>query len=547
MNNRLRTLAQLYHTIKYLKVKQVVFRIYYKFVKPKNHHYEVHAHAKWRWSGLAFAKPSIVDDGTIEFLNVKMSIASDIQWNDPGYEKLWLYNLHYFDDLNAMDSELRTTIHRDLIQRWVDSNDFGCGNGWEPYPLSLRIVNLVKWMSRQNKNEITLLRSLSDQTDALLQQIEYHILGNHVFANAKALIFAGAFLEGQLAHKARSRGIKLLNTEIAEQFLEDGAHFELSPMYHCILLWDILELIHLAKCVDGKIAKDDHLYWVKTATLALEWLTSMLHPDGDISFFNDAAFDIAPSPRKIFEFADLLGIKFKQAKLGLVSNKASGYARLSNKVYTVLFDHANVGPDYLPGHAHADSLSVEVSVGDQRVFVNSGTSVYGVSKERLRQRQTASHNTVVVEGQDSSEVWSGFRVARRAYTKVINLQHSPTVSILEASHDGYKRLKTPLIHTRKLECYKSSVKIRDVLSKSAAATFYLHLHPSIKAKLNEANHLTLELNDGRTLELTSSGELSLEPSTWHPRFGVSIPNKRLTIGFKGNNLETVITIIKAPI
>ena len=63
---------------------------------------------------------------------------------------------------------------------------------------------------------------------------------------------------------------------------------------------------------------------------------------------------------------------------------------------------------------HADNLSFEWSLGEQRVLVNSGTSLYGVSSERHRQRKTKSHNTVEIDGFDSSEIWSGFRVARRA-------------------------------------------------------------------------------------------------------------------------------------
>ena len=69
-----------------------------------------------------------------------------------------------------------------------------------------------------------------------------------------------------------------------------------------------------------------------------------------------------------------------------------------------------MGPDYIPGHAHADTLSFELSIGAQRVFVNSGTSEYGLSPKRLNQRKTAAHNTVEVDGKDSSQVWSGLEL-----------------------------------------------------------------------------------------------------------------------------------------
>ena len=41
-----------------------------------------------------------------------------------------------------------------------------------------------------------------------------------------------------------------------------------------------------------------------------------------------------------------------------------------------LLDVARVGPDYLPGHAHADTLSFELSLYDRRTIVNCGISQY---------------------------------------------------------------------------------------------------------------------------------------------------------------------------
>ena len=80
----------------------------------------------------------------------------------------------------------------------------------------------------------------------------------------------------------------------------------------------------------------------------------------------------------------------------------------------LIFDAAAVGPDYIPGHAHADTLSFELSIGRERVFVNTGTSQYGSNLARHSERRTAAHNTVEVNNADSSEVWSSFRVGNRA-------------------------------------------------------------------------------------------------------------------------------------
>ena len=97
---------------------------------------------------------------------------------------------------------------------------------------------------------------------------------------------------------------------------------------------------------------------------------------------------------------------------------SSGYVRMEMKSAVLLIDFADIGPKYLPGHAHADSLSFELSLFKQRIFVNSGVSTYASGRARHFERSTAAHNTVTVDKLDSSEVWSSFRVGRKA--KVFN-------------------------------------------------------------------------------------------------------------------------------
>lgn len=84
-------------------------------------------------------------------------------------------------------------MHLELIHNWIENNPPLKGNGWEPYPTSLRIVNWVKYILSNNINDENILRSLYIQAQVLSQMLEFHLFGNHLFANAKALIFAGVF------------------------------------------------------------------------------------------------------------------------------------------------------------------------------------------------------------------------------------------------------------------------------------------------------------------------------------------------------------------
>ena len=124
------------------------------------------------------------------------------------------------------------------------------------------------------------------------------------------------------------------------------------------------------------------------------------------------------------------------------------YLRVADRDMVALLDVGEVGPDYLPGHAHADTLSFEMSVFGQRVVVNSGTSCYGLGAERSRQRGTSAHSTVEVNGMDSSEVWGGFRVGRRARPFDVVVEETGRGVEVACSHDGYRRLPGQPVHRR---------------------------------------------------------------------------------------------------
>ena len=110
----------------------------------------------------------------------------------------------------------------------------------------MRIVNWIKWCLNGQKLAPSQLDSLATQVQALAEQLEYHLLANHLLANAKALVFAGAFFHGPAGRPLAAAGPPDLPQQMAEQILADGGHFELSPMYHSIILEDLLDVLNLA-------------------------------------------------------------------------------------------------------------------------------------------------------------------------------------------------------------------------------------------------------------------------------------------------------------
>src|SRR5690606_21988665 len=106
------------------------------------------------------------------------------------------------------------------------------------------------------------------------------------------------------------KALKILRSELNEQILDDGAHFELSPMYHQILLNRLLDCINLVQHNPGK--ENDFISFLKEkAIIMLSWLEAITYKNGNIPMFNDCAYDIAPKSAQLFNYAKKLSLKWE--------------------------------------------------------------------------------------------------------------------------------------------------------------------------------------------------------------------------------------------
>jgi uncharacterized heparinase superfamily protein len=406
----------------------------------------------------------------------------------------------------------------------------------------------VKWSWAGDALPPVCLHSLALQARWLAARMEWHLLGNHLFSNAKALVFAGLFFSGDEADRWLAEGLRVIARQLPEQVLADGGHFERSPMYHALALEDLLDLINAAAAWPLQIDQADSDRWRKVAGDMLAWLQGMLHPDGEIALFNDAAMGIAAAPAALRDYATRLGLKVPKQPapqgLSLESWADSGYIRMASSNAVALLDVAPVGPDYLPGHAHADTLSFELSVDGQRVIVNGGTSRYGVGPERMRERSTSSHSTVQVAGQNSSEVWDGFRVARRARPFDLQTAHDADHVRVGCSHDGYCRLPGRPVHRRTWSMDAKGLTVTDTVKgqgdQPAVARFILHPDTRL-VRVDDATWIATLLS-GLVVEFTiGSGSGRLEPAHYAPEFGKAQETHCLAVHLSSGQAVTRIT------
>lgn len=406
---------------------------------------------------------------------------------------LWAYNLNYFDFLlqpgrsQEVGVELIEGFMQDLPSRQV---------GLEPYPISLRGINWIKFLSLHEIRRSDIDASLYTQYQLLFRNLEYRLLGNHLLENAFSLLFGACYFQ-QKDWFVKSR--KLLIRELEEQVLEDGAHFELSTMYHRILLDRLLDCLNLLQnnsCFPDQNPLTRLLQ--EKAVSKLRWMKTMTFADGSMPLVNDATESVAPTSGELFAYAGRLGIDITD--LAPVSLHGSGYRKFSGRSYECIVDVGAIGPDYIPGHAHADTFNFVAQYDGRPLLVDTGISTYEKGMIRDEERGTAAHNTVVVNGTNSSDVWGGFRVGQRA--KVRLLQDSE--SVIEAEHDGYRRFG--VTHRRRWSYGEARITVTDFIhGQAVAAMAFFHLAYDVQAKvIGNAVHVgssVFEFNGAELVEL----------------------------------------------
>lgn len=492
---RMSKFGQYVRTLKHLKWIQIRYRIWYLLrknpvlqkLRPEN---DANHNCYLKGSGFIPNVKVEFSGGEIAFnlLNLDTCYEQDkIAWNDHSHGKLWNYNLCYFEYLSLPDLSTNQKLYliRDFIR-----NSGSIVSGMDAYPISIRGINWIRFLIKEEISDDEIANSLFSQYVLLTKKIEYQVLGNHLLENAFSLFFAAIYFNNSIFYgKARN----ILNGQLNEQILNDGGHFELSPMYHQIILLRMLECIDLA---EGSNWNDDELInsLKRCASKMLGWIKEIAFKNGDIPMVNDSAYDIAPSVEQIFSYA--LTHKIAISKIQL---QESGYRRMNKGSFELCCDVGSVGPDYLPAHGHADSLNFILYHENKPIVVDPAVSTYDNNTQRQNERSTRYHNTVSFSNKDSSEMWGVFRVGRRAYVEILEEDSWA----LRACHDGYwSKYKTAVHRSWKLEI--DTLKIEDKIyqnrnNKSKVSVSSFHFHPACRVIVDVVNnkfhvdHLTFEV------------------------------------------------------
>ncbi|MGH7152404.1 MAG: heparinase II/III family protein, partial [Acetobacteraceae bacterium] len=304
-----------------------------------------------------------------------------------------------------------------------------------------------------------------------------------------------------------TRALRFLPQEITHHGRPDGCHPERSPAAQLAALQDLTEIRALLQAAQAQPPA--------ALASAIERMAPALrllrHGDGALALFNGSKEE--PSA--------LVELVLTQAGRSLRGPSAlpdGGFHRLQAGRSVLIVDCGPPPPAGVDRTAHAGTLSMEMSVGRDRLIVNCGAFPAGPAEWRDATRATAAHSTLVIADVNSSELRPD-GLGRRPTAVEVQRQEANGAHWLEASHDGWKK-PFGAVHRRRLYMAESGEDIRgeDVVEAPTPQPFTVrfHLHPSVHVNLQQDGEaVLLRLPSGGGWRLRADGaRMTLEESIY---------------------------------
>jgi hypothetical protein len=272
--------------------------------------------------------------------------------------------------------------------------------------------------------------------------------------------------------------------QIRMQVLPDGMQVERASGYHLVCTFCVLQILDLALRNGVRVSET----YQKTAEAMIDWVMSVMKPHGiypmlkdgdesdvfgarassglweDINNLNmlEDANDlrwVLKTGARLFNRPDMLyvathGQAGQKPKLGSVALPDSGFCVMrtgweNDDLYAV-FTCGELGVlDQNCVHGNADALSLDVSGYGETLLIDPGRYLYD-GPYRIWFKNTKAHNTVAVDGQDSSELADGWMFKTKAKSVRNCWATTDKFDYVDGQHDGFRRLPDPITHRRRV-------------------------------------------------------------------------------------------------
>ncbi len=438
----------------------------------------------------------------------------------------WMAGFSWLDDLRMLGGPATRQTARQIVLAWFQETAAYDSFTWRSDLLAARLRRCLMNAAFLEVNSDALfrahlLRALNRQAQHLSRALPDGLIGSDLLKAIVGLMIAGALLPQAERGGDRwlRRGQKLLEAELAAQILPDGGHVERSPAVTLDLLQHLLDLAQVLSLTKRPLP-DQLASCIENIASALR---VTVHPDGALALFNDSTeVGSAEVTLALHRAASLRNAELRE----LIQLPHSGFHRMVAGKTTIIADAGAPPPRGLDAHAHAGTLSFEMSHGHERIIVNCGA--HPVAPEwRAVQGASAAHSTLVIDDTNSSMLLApigipGGGLALTPKSVVARREMTETGQWLDIRHNGYEEA-FGLIHRRRLFLSADGNELmgEETLAGRGGNTFALrfHVHPAVQVSVTQNGQAAFLKLSGSTTGgawrlRVQGGDLSLADSIY---------------------------------
>jgi uncharacterized heparinase superfamily protein len=428
----------------------------------------------------------------------------------------WLAEYHGFGwlaDLAATGNIAARDVARQAMGEWLKADRIWRSLAWRADVVAARLVAWVTLFDaffarpgEPDRLRDAILASIARQYRHLGRVAGCDCVGAARLQAFKGLVIGGVALG--VGERRLGRTLAALSRELPAQILPDGGHVERSPVVQLTVLRDLVDIRTALRAA--------HVVVPEAVQMAIDRMAPVLrmfrHGDGRLAQFNDTSEEYGA-------LADLALTRSEVRGRAVLSAPHSGFQRLQAGKTIVLADTGAPPPHGLDRHAHAGTLSFEMSCGRERLIVNCGAWRGPSARWRLAARNSAAHSTLIVADTNSAEILPDFTLGRRPVVSKVDRAEEDGSSWISATHDGYAG-NFGLTHSRQLALSADGDDLRgeDALAGRAGEGFAIrfHLHPSVQVSLlQDGAAALLRLPSGTGFRLRAEGaQMSLGESIY---------------------------------
>jgi hypothetical protein len=512
-----------------------------------------------------------------------------IDWSYiPADDSEWLYAMNrHTSFLNLSKAWLYTGKERfagkavALMSDWIDRvklTEESKGNTWRSLEAGLRCENWIRSIQMLG-NSGMLTESIMDKVKESLGEhgeylqrtsADFHKLSNWGVLQDHGLFLVGLYLgRKDYVQLAAER----LDKEIQMQIIQDGTHWEQSPMYHCEVLHSVLDTICIARQND--ISLPERL--IANGHKMCKALSAWIKPDGKLFcqsdsddteardllmqgalLFADGRLKAAARGRlfeeNVWDFGEeVLDLHGKLQEIypetaSTVLPDSGNYILRGNNTEAAAYLHMHCGC-LGSGHGHGDLLHIDAGMYGEDILIDSGRYTYVDTELRRRLKEPSAHNTVRVDGQDFSVCSDSWGYEKLAVPIKGEYKLTEKVDYLSGLHIGYLYLQDSVLAERRIIFMKPDIfLIFDQFYTNGEHIYEQNFHFG-KGKLKKENNCCYiwqgEKASARLIAMEDGRDGALSRYPYSREYNLLEEGDKVTFTKSGSGFQSMVSLLAA--